>query len=435
MTADDERGGEGWLGSLVASLPELTEQDGEFRLMSRAWSGALHIGVTGGSRWTATIEPGRVVRVAPHVDGEAIGPKDVGVSAPLELWRDMLAAEPAPLASDPTAAVFRGFAWEGEREVVAQTNPAVRRVVELLRQAANPDRAWDTGIVPSSVPAGRWDRANGGYLHVRLGGADHRMYVEQSGDGIPLLLQHTAGADGRQWRHVLEDEGLCSQFRMIAYDLPYHGKSLPPTGERWWSEEYVLTKDALMAVPLALIDAMHLDRPVLMGSSIGGHLAVDLAYHHPNRFRAVIGLEAALKQTEGDLSLLWHPRVSNEYKAMLMYGLTAPSAPEAYRRETAWVYSQGAPPTFAGDLHYWQTDHDLRGKAEQIDTGLCEVSLLTGEYDWATTPSMSQELAASIRGATFQVMAGLGHFPMSEDPDRFLSYVRPILEGIASRSI
>ena len=61
-----------------------------------------------------------------------------------------------------------------------------------------------------------------------------------------------AGADGRQWRHVLEDRGLQQSFRMVAYDLPCHGKSLPPSDRAWWTEEYRLTKRFLMAVPRAL---------------------------------------------------------------------------------------------------------------------------------------------------------------------------------------
>jgi pimeloyl-ACP methyl ester carboxylesterase len=42
-------------------------------------------------------------------------------------------------------------------------------------------------------------------------------------------------------------------------------------------------------------------------------------------------------------------------------------------------------------------------------------------------------LADDIKGATFQEMVGLGHFPMSEDPERFLAYVRPVLAGIRER--
>ena len=75
----------------------------------------------------------------------------------------------------------------------------------------------------------RFDATVGRYVYLELDGTEHRVYFEEAGEGIPLLLQHTAGADGRQWRHVLEDAALQKQFRLIAYDLPYHGKSVPPT--------------------------------------------------------------------------------------------------------------------------------------------------------------------------------------------------------------
>jgi len=306
-------------------------------------------------------------------------------------------------------------------------------VVALLRHAAS-----DVPVVPAPrrpADAPLWDQAAGRYAHLNLDGDDYRVYIEEAGQGIPVLLQHTAGADGRQWRHLLDDEALTQRFRFVAYDLPFHGKSLPSTNRNWWSEPYRLTREFLMQVPLAVTAAMNLDRPAFMGSSIGGHLAVDLAYYHPESFRAVIGLEAALKQeAQIDLTYLYHPRVSNAYKATGMYGLTSPTASEALRRETIFVYSQGAPPTFSGDLHYWQTEHDLRGLAGKIDTSRCQVYLLTGEYDWATTPEMSRQLADEIPGATFQVMTGLGHFPMSEDPAKFLSYVEPILDEIAQSS-
>jgi len=276
----------------------------------------------------------------------------------------------------------------------------------------------------------RFDRATGRYVYLTIDAVVYRVYFEEHGAGVPLLLQHTAGGDGRQWRHVLEDAALARQFRMIAYDLPYHGKSVPPTGIEWWRREYRLTKDFLMQVPVTLALELGLERPVFMGSSIGGHLAVDLALHHPDVFRAVIGLEAAAYTPGGHLDLWYHPRLSNDFKASVMFGLMSPTSPEPLRRETAWVYSQGAPPTFKGDLYYWQTDHDLSNDARHIDTNRCAVHLLTGEYDWATPPALSEALAAAIPGATFEVMRGLGHFPMSEDPQRFLDYVRPVLEKI-----
>jgi len=378
---------------------------------------------------TFTIQDGRL---EPGAGPVGDFPGVVTLAAPVAVWSAMLEPTPAPFLHDPFGAAHHGFVIGGHLETIAAFAPAVRRLIEVLRQAAHPAVE---SVSTWTETAPLWDHSVGRYLRVPISGVEHRVYVEQAGDGIPVLLQHTAGADGRQWRHLLADPELTQRFRFIAYDLPFHGKSLPPTSTAWWSQPYLLTRDFLMAVPLALSDAMRLDRPVFMGSSIGGHLAVDLAYYHPDSFRAVVGLEAAAHQEpEMDVSLLDHPRISNDFKATLMYGLTSPTAPESLRRETAFVYSQGAPPTFRGDLHYWQTEHDLRGLAERIDTSRCAVHLLTGEYDWATPPALTAQLAQQIPGATFQVMAGLGHFPMSEDPHRFLSYLRPVLNHIEAQS-
>ena len=276
----------------------------------------------------------------------------------------------------------------------------------------------------------RFDAAVGRYVHLELEGVEHRVYFEEAGEGVPILLQHTAGADGRQWRHVLEDEELRSRYRLIAYDLPYHGKSVPPTGKDWWSEPYRLTKDFLMSVPVGLADALELPEPLYMGSSIGGHLAVDLAIHHPERFRATVGLEASAYTPGGFIDEFYHPEIGNDFKAHVMYGMMAPTSPEAYRRETTWVYSQGAPAVFKGDLYYYSIDHDVRNSAHGIDTDVCPVYILNGEYDWSGTPEAGEELAAMIPGARYRTMQGLGHFPMCENPERFLAEIRPVLDEL-----
>ena len=273
----------------------------------------------------------------------------------------------------------------------------------------------------------RFDAAIGRYVYLTIDGVEYRTYFESSGTGIPLLLQHTAGADGRQWRHVLEDAELARHFQLIAYDLPYHGKSVPPVGERWWAQEYRLTRDFLVQVPVVLARALGLARPMYMGSSIGGHLALDLARERPDDFRAVIGLEAAAYTPGGYVDDFHHPNIGNDYKAHLMYGLMSPTSPEAFRRETLWVYSQGAPSVFKGDLYYYSVDHDLREGAEEIDTRRLSVDILNGEYDWSGTPEMGEAIARRIPGARYQTMPGLGHFPMSEDPARFLDIIRPVL--------
>jgi pimeloyl-ACP methyl ester carboxylesterase len=278
-----------------------------------------------------------------------------------------------------------------------------------------------------------FDAPTGRYVHLQLDGLDHRVYFEEAGKGIPLLLQHTAGAHGSQWRHLFEQSWLTDNFRLIAYDLPYHGKSLPPTGKAWWADEYKLSTEFLMSVPVALAGALELDRPVFMGCSIGGLLALDLARYHPDVFRAVIGIEPALR-VGGDLDALrgfWHPRVSNEYKASLMHGLMSPTSPEPNRRETVFVYSAGWPPAFLGDLYFYTTDHDLTEEAANIDTSQVAVHLLTGEYDYSATVGHGRAAHEAIAGSTFDVMEGVGHFPMSENPEVFLAHLRPILDKIA----
>jgi hypothetical protein len=145
-------------------------------------------------------------------------------------------------------------------------------------------------------------------------------------------------------------------------------------------------KDFLMQVPVTLSHELGLDRPVYMGSSIGGHLAVDLALSYPEEFRDVIGLEAALA-TPGAYQDVWsHSQFSNDFKASAMYGLMSPTSSALYRRETSWVYSQGAPAVFKGDLSYYAVDHDLTETAAQIDTAKVAVYLLTGDMTGPAHP-------------------------------------------------
>ena len=78
--------------------------------------------------------------------------------------------------------------------------------------------------------SGKIEPIVGRYVHVEIGGVMHRIYFEENGSGIPLVCLHTAGSDNRQWRHLLCDEEFSRHFRIIAFDMPWHGKSNPPDG-------------------------------------------------------------------------------------------------------------------------------------------------------------------------------------------------------------
>ena len=421
----------GFWAAFSAHTRELANADAEFRRHARFWTATLRFGV-GKQRFRLRIESGAVAALERWPGGIAV---DLAIDAPEADWRALLAPMPRPFYQDLyAAAIHHGFRVAGDASHYCAYYPALGRLIELMRVAAGgsvPD-AERSGVSSAEAEATpHFEAAVGRYVRLTIAGVRQRIYFEESGSGdVGLLLQHTAGADGRQWRHVLEDAALRKRFRMVAYDLPYHGKSIPPDGERWWTAEYRLTREQLLAAPIALAQALGLARPIYMGSSIGGHLAIDLAIHKPQAFRAVIGLEASAYTPGGFLDEFHHPRIGNEFKAHLMYGMTAPSSPPGYRHETAWVYSQGAPPVFKGDLYYYSVDHDVRDTAAAIDTSVCSVDILNGEYDWSGTPTAGAELAAAIPGARYKTMPGLGHFPMCENPARFLAEIRPVLERI-----
>ncbi len=271
----------------------------------------------------------------------------------------------------------------------------------------------------------------GRYLTVSILGEPCRIYTEEAGSGIPLVCLHTAGADSRQFRHLLCDAAVTSRFRVIAFDLPWHGKSYPPAG--WQKSEYKLTTERYVESIRAFCAAMGLERPVVMGCSIGGRIVLQLAHAHGGEFRALIGLESADHQQPWyDTTWLHRGDVhGGEVCAALVSGLIAPQSPLEYRHETLWQYMQGGPGIFKGDLYFYRVDSDLRGKLGGIDARRCPLYLLTGEYDFSCMPEDTLRTAKAIPGAKVTVMKEVGHFPMSENPAQFRTYLLPVLEEIA----
>jgi pimeloyl-ACP methyl ester carboxylesterase len=216
--------------------------------------------------------------------------------------------------------------------------------------------------------------------------------------------------------------------------MPWHGKSFPPDG--WEDEEYRLTTSGYTDMIVAFCRALELDRPVVMGCSIGGRIVLNLAIEHASMFRALVGLEAADFQSPWyDTAWLNRPDVhGGEVCAALVSGLIAPQSPLTMRHETLWMYKQGGPGVFKGDLYFYRVDGDLRATVGAIDTAICPLYLLTGEYDFSCTPEDTKRTADKIKGAEVTIMREVGHFPMSENPAQFRRYILPVLEKIRAAS-
>jgi pimeloyl-ACP methyl ester carboxylesterase len=371
-----------------------------------------------GAREYAMIGRDRVAVTATPPDGEP----DLVFAASAEAWREFLGPEPGPGFQTLTA-----MRRTGNLEVSGDYLKFHQNLLllELLFGLSEPPAA------PPPLGAPVIEPVTGRYLRLDIEDRPHRLYFEEAGEGIPLLCLHTAGADGRQFRALLNDPAVTGRFRVIAFDLPWHGKSSPPPG--FEAEVYRLTTDGYLAVVMAVKAALGLVDPVVMGCSIGGRAVLHLALRHGSEFRAAIGLQSALYAEADPLDALHRPDVHGGKTAgASMAGMIAPQSPNAERWETMWHYMQGGPGVFLGDLHYYFVDGDLRNR---IGGGLgpdaCPIYLLSGEYDVSATPEMGRELADAIRAVHFEVMPGMGHFPMSENPEAFRRYLLPVLDAIA----
>jgi pimeloyl-ACP methyl ester carboxylesterase len=340
------------------------------------------------------------------------------------LWQDT----PQPGWHDIFALSKRGeMSLEGNLQPLMANLQYIKDVVTLPR---NTNTRPSAESQPSNSGTSAVEPIVGRYMTIRIMDDDCRIYFEEAGEGIPLVCLHTAGADSRQFRHVLCDSAISKHFRIIAFDYPWHGKSNPPVG--YQHLKYELTTELYIATIRAFCLALDLDRPVIMGCSIGGRIVLQLAHAHGSEFRALIGLEAAdYQQPWYDSNWLHRADVhGGEVSAALCSGLVSPVSPDEYRYETLWQYMQSGPGVFKGDLYFYRVNADWRGKLGGINTEICPLYLLTGAYDFSCRQEDTKRTAAGIPGAKVQIMEEMGHFPMGENPVRFRKYILPILEEI-----
>ena len=193
---------------------------------------------------------------------------------------------------------------------------------------------------------------------VEIEGVPHRLYFEEAGQGIPLVCLHTAGADNRQFRHLLNDPEVTQRFRVWPSTCRGTASRRRPMAG---GGRVPLDDGVLHGAVRAFCRALELDRPVVMGCSIGGRIVLYLAIAHAAEFRALIALEAAdFQQPWYDTAWLHRPDVHGARSALPGLGPDRAAQPDRHRHETLWMYMQGGPGVFKGDLYFYRVDGDLR---------------------------------------------------------------------------
>ncbi|MBN9217277.1 MAG: alpha/beta hydrolase [Mesorhizobium sp.] len=388
-------------------------------------------------RIVSALEDGEIVRLSPSLDTAvaiAIGEQEfrlvfrdgrgsvedsgaagLRLSASVETWALALLSPPPPRYHAFTAFQLANpeFSFSGDPKSWAQARPALERLFELVATST-----------PAKSPAVRRDltQISGRYEAITVDGTAYDVFCEEAGQGTPVLFLHTAGADGRQYLGQLADVELAKRFRMIAVDMPFHGRSLPP--RTWRGDPYRLTTELYRSWCSAILEKFVGEPAIVVGGSMGAAMAMVLAADCPNQVRGIVAVEPPYRSKGRRNPFQNHVEVHGSlHNSSFVRGLMSPTSPEEDRRRASWIYAQAAPGIYNGDLSFYSDEFDGELVAPRIDGARTPIALLSGTYDYSATPEDGARLARLIKGSLFVTMEGLGHFPMCENPDLFRRYL------------
>lgn len=319
----------------------------------------------------------------------------------------------------------------GDQRAFAKNARVWRIVLDRARDALHGKQVKAALAEPPSDEVCDEDAVTGKYIWFDM--AEYgkvKIFYEYAGSGpTTILFLHTAGSDSRQYHSLMNNKQMQARCTMYAFDLPAHGRS--SLGSKQAAQGYALTEEAYLESIGQVIKRLKLQNVVVCGASMAGHVCLAAAIKA--RELGIVGsipcegcdhlaFTQPIYETDGlDSSLLNPERVC---------GMCSPTSPEYFKRQIWWQYSSQGYGIFPGDLKFYFRGWDGRGRVEKIDTKSCPVYMLTGEYDYSCTTEASRATADKIPGAKFKAMTGLGHFPLTEDPDAVLPYLSRALDFI-----
>lgn len=262
-----------------------------------------------------------------------------------------------------------------------------------------------------------------------LTAAGHSVHVEQAGTGSPLVLLHGFGGSTLSWRRVMPE--LASSHQVVALDQFGFGWTERPSDTANYRTE------GQLALVLAVMDSLGLERAAVIGHSWGGSLALRLAADHPERVsRLVLVAGTDPRRTGGR-------RVGPVRRLLTQVALrTVLLRERTIRRHLQRsvydpkVVDDEMVQGYLARLRVAGAGRALSGLSSPPETvpppialehlGL-PVLLVWGAEDRAVPPAVGERLEAAIPGARLVVLERCGHLPMDEAPKEFLAAVLPFL--------
>jgi pimeloyl-ACP methyl ester carboxylesterase len=237
---------------------------------------------------------------------------------------------------------------------------------------------------------------------------------DAQGDGPDLVLVHGITESRRTWDPLLPR--LTASWRVVRVDLRGHGESerRAPYGP-----------DAMAGDVRAVVDALGLDAPLVVGHSMGGVVASFYAgIGHP--VRAVVDVDQPLELTGfkdlvGSIRPMLEGDEASFHAAMeLVFGALYGPLPEAERDRLAAL----AHPEQDVVLGVWSGVLDLPVAELDalVDAGLAGIDVpFLSLHGIDPGPGYADWLGARVRGAVVEVWPDLGHYPHLIEPDRFVA--------------
>jgi 3-oxoadipate enol-lactonase len=245
-----------------------------------------------------------------------------------------------------------------------------------------------------------------------------RMYYELYGEGFPLLLINGLGSDHLEW--LFQIPAFLPHFQVVVFDNRGTGGSGVPPGPY---------TTAQMADDVAtLLETLGIARSHLLGVSLGGMIAQEVALRHPDR---VDGLVLGCTGPGGTLSIRPSP------EAMAAFLGAGGGKPEAeIRRMIPFLYTEAyvqerpaeiddflrrrldhptPPEGYAAQLAA-AVSHDAAGRLERIRA---RTLVITGDADRLVHWENSRRIAERIPGARLVVLPGAPHRLFAENADAF----------------
>lgn len=231
-----------------------------------------------------------------------------------------------------------------------------------------------------------------------------------------VVFLHGIGGSARGWAPQAQSFAKAG-FHPVPLDLPGYG-ARPPVES--------MTFDDLAADVETAIDRDKLQRPILVGHSMGGMIAQTLLRRRPGGYRAavLVGTSPAFGNPEGDfqkkfvaarLAPLESGKTMPDLAVEIVDGMMGPS-PEAQGRALAIDLMGATPASTYRAAVLCLVNFDERANLGNIR---CPVLCLTGEHDRNAPAPMMERMAAKIPGAQYLCLPGVGHLPNLEAPQAF----------------